>query len=94
MTKAVTVQASFNPGTILDIETGSAVTFPSPYRLMSLETNGDLVLTSHPITSINFDLSGVPFPIFGSNFLYGGMVDLATHMLTIPPYNLPTAKAQ
>ena len=89
-----TVQASFNPGTILDIETGSAVTFPSPYRLMSLETNGDLAISSHPITTINFDLGGVPFPTFGSNFLYGGMIDLATYMLTSPPYNLPTANAQ
>jgi len=67
---------------------------PSPYRLMSLETNGDLAISSHPITTINFDLGGVPFPTFGSNFLYGGMIDLATYMLTSPPYNLPTANAQ
>ncbi len=88
------VQASFSQGTILDVETGSQVTFPSPYRLLSLETNGDLAITSHRISAINFDLGGVPFPTYASNFLYGGLVDLAIYMLTSPPYLLPLPTAQ
>lgn len=88
------VQASFNPGRLFDIETGSAVTFPCPYRLLSLETNGDLTITSHPISTINFDLGGVPFPTYASNYLYAGLSDLATYMLTHAPYNLPLANAQ
>ena len=88
------VQDSFARGRILDVETGSAVTFPCPYRLMTLETNGDLVITSHPITTINFDLGGVPFPTYASNFITAGVTGIATYMLINPPYSLPLDNAR
>lgn len=88
------VKASFSQGSLYDVETGSAVTYPCPYRLLSLETNGNLAITSHPITTINYDLGGVPFPTYASNYLHAGLMDLATYMLTSPPYNLPLANAQ
>lgn len=88
------VQANFGSGPLFDIETGSLVTFPSPYRLLTLETNGNLAITSHPITTINFDLGGVPFPTYASNYLHAGLMDLAVYMLTHPPYILPLPSAQ
>ncbi len=88
------VKASFNQGSLYDIETGSVVTYPCPYRLLTLETNGTLAITSHPITTINYDLGGIPFPTYASNYLHAGLIDLATYMLMSPPYNLPLPTAQ
>jgi 3',5'-cyclic AMP phosphodiesterase CpdA len=88
------VQADYSQGRIVDVETGSAVTFPCPYRVLDLAPSGDLTITSHSITTINYDLGGVPFPIYASNFVYSGMVDLAEYMLTSPPYSVPLATAQ
>jgi len=88
------VKATFDQGPIVDIETGSAVTFPCPYRLLTLQTNGTLEIASHPITAINYNLGGVPFPTYASNYLYTGLIDLATYMLTHPPYNLPLSTGQ
>jgi len=88
------VKATFSQGSLLDIETGSAVTFPCPYRLLDLESSGALTITSHPITTINYDLGGVPFTTYASNYLHAGLMDLATYMLTHPPYNLPLSTAQ
>jgi hypothetical protein len=88
------VQAEFGGRRIYDVETGSALTFPCAYRLLNLASNGDLALTSHPITTINFDLGGVPFPTYASNFVTAGVTGIATYMLISPPYNLPLASAQ
>lgn len=88
------VQAAFSEGSLYDIETGSVVTYPCPYRLLSLETNGTLAITSHAITNIAYDLGGVPFPTYASNYLHSGLLDIATYMLMMPPYNLPLQTAQ
>ena len=88
------VAASFARGRIVEVETGSAVTFPCPYRLLTLQANGELVLTSHPITTIDADLGGVSFPTYASNFITAGVTGIATYMLINPPYNLPLPSAQ
>jgi 3',5'-cyclic AMP phosphodiesterase CpdA len=88
------VKASFNEGSLYDIETGSVVTYPCPYRLLTLETNGTLAITSHTITNIAYDLGGVPFPTYASNYLHTGLIVTATYMLTNSPYNLPLPTAQ
>ena len=48
-------QDTFNGNTIYDIETGSTVTYPCPYRLIDLMPNGQFVITSHRITAINYN---------------------------------------
>ena len=88
------VQASFNEGSLYDIETGSVVTYPCPYRLLTLDTNGTLAITSHTITNIAYDLGGVPFPTYASNYLHTGLIGIAIYMLMNPPYNLDLATAQ
>jgi 3',5'-cyclic AMP phosphodiesterase CpdA len=88
------VKASFSEGSLYDIETGSVVTYPCPYRLLTLETNGTLAITSHAITNIAYNLGGVPFPTYASNYLHTGLIGIATYMLMSPPYNLPPATAQ
>ena len=88
------VKAAYSQGPILDIETGSTVTYPCPYRIMDLDAGGNLAITSHYITRINYDLGGVDFGTYATNFLQSGMLNLSAYMLMSPPYNLPQAQAQ
>jgi 3',5'-cyclic AMP phosphodiesterase CpdA len=88
------VRGTFGRSAIYDVEAGSTVTFPCPYRLLSLNTNGDLSITSHPITHINFDTGGVPFPTYASNTVHSQVLGISTYMLTSPPYSLAPASAQ
>ncbi len=81
-------------GTLFDIETGSLVTHPSPFRVLDLGTDGALAITSHRVTSINYDLGGQEFPAYAYNFLTNGLLPIATYTLMQPPYNLPQATAQ
>jgi 3',5'-cyclic AMP phosphodiesterase CpdA len=78
MAKTPTVNGKF----VFDIETGSLVTSPCPYRILDLDDD-ILSVTSEKITAIDY-----PIP-FGSNFqeyahlyLYDGMEDLVYYMLT------------
>lgn len=79
---------------LLDIQTGSPVSYPCPYRLLTLAVNGDLTITSHSIGTIDFDLGGVPFPTYASEYLLAALEDLAIYMLTHPPYDLPLETAR
>jgi 3',5'-cyclic AMP phosphodiesterase CpdA len=86
-------KGTFNGNTLYDIETGSSVTYPCPYRVLDLETNGQLVIASHPITAVNYDLGGTNFHTYAYNFLTNGMLTLSTYMLESSPFSLPTATA-
>jgi hypothetical protein len=86
-------KTTLKTGTLFDIETGSCVTFPCPYRLISLETNSVLTVHSFPTTSIDYDLGGLDFPTFAYEFLTNGLHGLVTNMLMSAPYSLPQANA-
>ncbi len=88
------VQYSHPRGTLFDIQTGSLVTYPTPYRVMDLAGDGTLTISSHQVTEINYNLDGVPFPTHALSFLTNGLMSLSTYLLTQPPYNLPHATAQ
>jgi 3',5'-cyclic AMP phosphodiesterase CpdA len=88
------VQGTFNGNTIYDIETGSTVTYPCPYRLMDLMPNGQLVITSHRITAIKYNLGGAPdFQTYAYNYLTNGMLGLSAAMLQAPPFSLDAGTA-
>lgn len=80
-------------GFIFDIETGSTVTYPSPYRVMVYQ-NGVLDITTKQVEQISASsLQGKPFPDFAKNFLEKGLEGQASYMLTHAPYNLPASTA-
>ena len=88
------VMNTFNGNTIYDIETGSTVTYPCPYRLIDLQTNGQFVITSHRITAINYNLGSAPnFQTYAYNYLTNGMVPLSAYMLQAAPFYLDPATA-
>lgn len=66
---------------LTDIETGSLVTAPSPYRLVSVDAAGALTIESHRIESIDRDLGGVPFQDYAAGFVYDGLLGLVQRQL-------------
>ncbi|MEI7726014.1 MAG: metallophosphoesterase [Bacteroidota bacterium] len=76
---------------MFDVETGSLVTWPVPYRTITYTTTNKLTVhTSHVTT-----LTGYPdFEEFSRNFLQQGMDTLTKLQLMSPPYSLPYQEAQ
>ncbi len=88
------VRTNLVGGSLFDIETGSTVTYPCPYRFMTLSNNGVLNVTSLRVTNINYDLGGQDFQTYAYNFLTNGLLQISAGMLMAPPYNLPSPQAQ
>jgi 3',5'-cyclic AMP phosphodiesterase CpdA len=88
------VQGTFNGNMIYDIETGSTVTYPCPYRLIDLMPNGQFAITSHRITAINYNLGTAPdFQTYAYGYLTNGMIGLSAYMLQAAPFNLDSTTA-
>lgn len=54
--------------TLCDVETGSLVTYPSPYRIITVEGSSLHIETQH-VTEIAADTGGLPFPEYSLAFL-------------------------
>ncbi len=66
---------------IYDIETGSLLSYPNPYRIIEVTADNKLNVTSAWIDEIEFDTSGVPFQEYSRSFLVEGLNQLAPYML-------------
>jgi 3',5'-cyclic AMP phosphodiesterase CpdA len=83
------VQRTTDNLSLTDIETGSPVSYNSPYRIINLIDNKMYVTTRH-ITSIDYPgLNGVPFPEYEAAVSFAAFEFLAKYMLMGPPYNVP-----
>ena len=79
---------------IFDIETGSLVTWPAPFRNVTVNTdNGDVAITGGKIQHINYNTGGASFQDYAYNFLATGFPNLVNYILTNPPYSLDAATA-
>jgi hypothetical protein len=79
---------------MFDIETGSAITYPCPYRVVSLSANKTLDITTKKVTEINYDLQGKSFNDYAKNLILGRLYGSAIYMLTHKPYNLSKDQAE
>lgn len=79
--------------TIYDIETGSSVTYPCPFRVIDIENNDLVNITSGVIDHINYDLGGVDFQTYAYNYIAAGLPLLVNYILTSPPYSLDPTSA-
>ncbi len=80
---------------IYDIETGSLVTYPNPYRIIELESNNKMVITSSKVETINnVNLGGKTFQNYSKDYITDGLTNLAPHMLMSAPYNVTQSQAQ
>ena len=66
---------------IFDIETGSSVTWPSPFRIMELTSKNYLKVTSDFISEIDYDTGGLTFQEYAKEFLESWMPELIKHYL-------------
>ena len=77
--------ADFTSSWLTDVETGSMVTYPCPYRTAFLAGSSLAVQTSHvtSIASHPFD-----FEMYARDYLEEGLTGITRYQLSHPPYNL------
>jgi 3',5'-cyclic AMP phosphodiesterase CpdA len=78
----------FGGNFMLDVETGSLVTYPCPYRVVTLSSDNELGIESRFIEAIDYDTGGLPFPAYAEAYLTEGLTGIAYFML-ITDYGLP-----
>ncbi len=78
---------------IYDVETGSLVTWPVPFRIIELTSNNFLKITSDFITKINYDTGGLAFQDYAKNYLTNGMPKLIKSFL-MNDYSLSEANTE
>ena len=61
---------------LYDIETGSLVTYPSPYRIINLSEDNKLYITSKRIESINYNTGGKTFQKYSKDFIQEGVTNI------------------
>ncbi len=84
--------------TLTDVETGSLVTYPSPFRKVTRYLNDEYRIESENIREISYDTSPLSFPEYAEDYLESGLYDLAWYSLTLPAdqggYGIPAEQAQ
>lgn len=69
---------------LIDVETGSLVAYPVPYRIGSLDRSGRFTVESRYVTEIDDETGGLPFTEYAADVLRGGVYDLTFEMGTEP----------
>ena len=78
---------------LYDIETGSLVTAPIPFRIINM-TNNEFDITTKYVTNIDAKLpGGLDFPSYSKLFLSQHLDGYFDYFLSNPPYSLPDSYA-
>ncbi|WP_319523796.1 choice-of-anchor I family protein [uncultured Desulfosarcina sp.] len=72
---------STDDAVLYDIETGSLVTAPCPYRIVTLHGKNAAQVETRYITEIDYDTGGVSFPEYARGYLYDGLLGIAQYSL-------------
>uniref|UniRef100_A0A7C3MRB6 Metallophosphoesterase n=1 Tax=Dictyoglomus thermophilum TaxID=14 RepID=A0A7C3MRB6_DICTH len=71
------VRKDFQNGNfLLDIETGSLVTYPCPYRMITLTEDNKLIVGNKKVEKIDFDIKGISFQDYAYDFLKTGIKNI------------------
>ncbi len=73
---------------IYDVETGSLVTAPCPYRIVTLHGGNAAQIETRHVEEIDYDTGELSFQEYAAAFLYEGLLALARDML-VGEYGLP-----
>ena len=79
---------------IFDIETGSTVTYPCPYRLAELNrVTKTLQVVTRRIQDVSYSTipNGVTFQNYAKGYVTDGIKLIANYMLTSAPYSIPAS---
>jgi hypothetical protein len=78
---------------IFDIETGSTVTYPCPYRIVDIASDILAITTKH-VTTISYDLQGATdFQTYAHDSLRLGLESLISSLIEAPPYSMSAETA-
>ena len=78
---------------IFDIETGSTVTYPCPYRIVDVSSDVLSIATRH-VSDIPYDLGGAPdFQSYAHDSLRVGLETLIAGLIQAPPYSISADEA-
>ena len=78
---------------LYDVETGSTVTYPCPYRIVDLASDTLTITTKH-VTAIDYDLGGATdFPTYAHDSLRLGLESLIANIIEGPPYSISPDEA-
>jgi predicted MPP superfamily phosphohydrolase len=84
---------TYNGRILHDVETGSQVSPPVPYRVVTLK-NKQLEIESQHITSINMPMPGeLDFVTYSNMFFAAHLDGIFSYLLTRPPFDLSEADA-
>lgn len=83
-------EETINGSKIYDIETGSTVTWPCPYRTILVNGKNISITTDHVEQIEGTD----NFSAYAKSYAYDGLNILATNMFMSPPYGLPEESAK
>lgn len=78
---------------IYDVETGSSITYPCPYRIMNLTTDTMLNIAGKRIQQINYNTGLSTFQQYALQDIQTGLQPQVIYMLMSPPYNVDSATA-
>jgi hypothetical protein len=87
------VKYKSSSGFIFDIETGSTVTYPCPYRTINLDMkSGQMSLIKGYITNVSFSTipQGTDFQAYAKSFLNENLNTTITKKLNSPPWSIPS----
>ncbi len=81
---AETWDGADGPFSLLDVQTGSLVTYPNPFRTVTLDRGNLADIETHYVETIDYDTGLMTFPDYARAYLEEGIYGLAHHTLTQP----------
>ena len=76
---------------IFDVQTGSPVTYPCPYRIMELSTDTILSISGKRIESIDYNTGSLSFQEYAKFHLETGLPNALMYYLSNPPYSIDSS---
>lgn len=86
------LKGSVEGAKLYDVETGSLVTAPCPYRIVTLHKRNAAQIETRWIEEIDYDIGDLSFQDYGAEFLYNGLLGIAEYTLMVQ-YGLPQDEA-
>jgi len=79
---------------VYDVETGSVVTWPCPYRIAHLQTDSTIVISGKRVEEIDYNTGSLTFQEYALQDLETGLPPTIIYLLTNPPYNISQGLAE
>lgn len=86
------VSANYENNFIYDIETGSLLTYPVPYRFINVKSNGDMEITTNYVQNVDVNTGGKAFQQYAKDYLTNDLDKFVADIL-VSQFQLDNATA-